>query len=137
MSQSQFTPPTAEDVRELVAKLRRLAPQNPLGTADPTITRAAALLEQRHPVPVLPEGAQVIEPAERTILVPARAPVPVSKRPWEREGWCDESGRCWMGDPGGGGFIPSWRLCRPEDAPNMKVSLPAHALPLPAGEVKD
>ena len=88
------------------------------------------------PLPVLPEDAQVIEPTEHTILVPARTPVPVSERPWEREGWCDEQGRCWMGDPGGGGFIPSWRLCCPEDAQNMRVSLPAHALPLPAGEVQ-
>ena len=85
------------------------------------------------PLQVLPEDAQVIEPTERTILVPARTPVPVSERPWEREGWCDEQGQCWMGDPGGGGFIPSWRLCRPEDAPSMKVSLPFNALPLPAG----
>jgi hypothetical protein len=60
-------------------------------------------------------------------------PLPVSERPWEREGWCDHEGQCWMGDPGGGGFIPSWRLCRPGDAPNMQASLPANALPLPQG----
>lgn len=64
------------------------------------------------------------------------APVPVTERPWERDGWCDEQGQCWMGDPGGGGFIPSWRLCRPEDAPRMRVSLPFNALPLPSGEVE-
>jgi hypothetical protein len=23
-------------------------------------------------------------------------PVPVAERPWEREGWCDAEGRCWM-----------------------------------------
>ena len=87
------------------------------------------------PVPLLPEAAQVIEPTQHTILVPASVPVPVSERPWERDGWCDEQGQCWMGDPGGGGFIPSWRLCRPEDAPSMRVSLPFNALPLPSGEV--
>jgi len=27
---------------------------------------------------------------------PAIEPVPVSERPWEREGWCDAEGRCWM-----------------------------------------
>jgi hypothetical protein len=58
-------------------------------------------------------------------------PVPVSERPWERKGWCDAEGQCWMGDPGGAGFIPSWRLCRPEDAPSMTCSLPANALPTP------
>ena len=26
---------------------------------------------------------------------PAPAPVPVSDRPWERDGWCDAEGRCW------------------------------------------
>lgn len=98
--------------------------------------RAASLLKlQAAPVPLLPEAAQVIEPTQHTILVPASVPVPVSERPWERDGWCDEQGQCWMGDPGGGGFIPSWRLCRPEDAPRMRVSLPFNALPLPSGEV--
>jgi hypothetical protein len=62
---------------------------------------------------------------------PAIQPVPVAERPWEREGWCDAEGQCWMGDPGGAGFIPSWRLCRPEDAPSMTCSLPHHALPTP------
>jgi hypothetical protein len=63
-------------------------------------------------------------------------PVAVSERPWERDGWCDDEGRCWMGDPGGGGFIPSWRLCRAEDAPSMKVSLPRNALPTPTPEAQ-
>ena len=61
-------------------------------------------------------------------------PVAVSERPWERDGWCDDEGRCWMGDPGGGGFISSWRLCRAEDAPSMKVSLPRNALPTPEAQ---
>ena len=61
MSQSQFTPPAKGEVAELVAKLRRLAPQNPLGIADPTILRAADLLEQRHPAPV-PVSERLPEP---------------------------------------------------------------------------
>lgn len=64
----------------------------------------------------------------------APQPVAVAERPWEREGWCDEQGMCWLGDPGGGEFIPSWHLCRPEDAPSMKVSLPANALPTPEAQ---
>lgn len=109
-----FHVPT-EEVAELVAWLRDAAFD--LNGSDPAksmLTRAADLLEH-HPAPV---------------------PVALSERPWEREGWCDEQGQCWMGDPGGGGFIPSWRLCRPEDAPRMRVSLPFHALPLPSGEVE-
>jgi hypothetical protein len=30
---------------------------------------------------------------------PAVTPIPVSERPWEREGWCDAQGRCWVGEP--------------------------------------
>ena len=62
---------------------------------------------------------------------PAIEPVPVSERPWQREGWLDAEGSCWMGDPGDAEFIPSWRLCRPEDAPSMTCSLPYWALPMP------
>jgi hypothetical protein len=90
-------------------------------------------------IELLPEDAQIIEPTEHTILVPVPVPVPVSERPWEREGWCDESGRCWMGWPGGFdcwvGVLPSYRYCRPQDALSAVTSLPAHALPLPSGEV--
>jgi hypothetical protein len=77
--------------------------------------RAADLLEQRHP-----------------------APVPVSERPWERDGWCDEQGRCWLR----GKVEGDWRLLRPVNSgvPQLKYcfshSLPFHALPLPAGEVQ-
>jgi hypothetical protein len=62
----------------------------------------------------------------------AQKPVPVSQQPWEREGWCDEKGQCWMGDPGGGEFVPSWRLCRPEDAPRLTMALPANAFQIDA-----
>jgi hypothetical protein len=27
---------------------------------------------------------------------PAIKPVPVAEQPWERDGWCDAEGRCWM-----------------------------------------
>jgi hypothetical protein len=37
------------------------------------LERAADLLERQHPQPVA-----------------------VSERPWEREGWCDDEGRCWL-----------------------------------------
>lgn len=74
---------------------------------------------------------RAIELLRQPAPAPAAVPVAVAERPWEREGWCDAEGRCWMGDPGGGGFIPSWRFCRPEDAPNMTVSLPHCAIPIP------
>ena len=61
---------------------------------------------------------------------PAVEPVTVSERPWEREGWCDAKGQCWMGDGGGNGFVPSWRLCKPSDC-RLRWSLPHYALPVP------
>ena len=85
------------------------------------------------PLPVLPEDAQIIEPTERTILVPARVPVEVSERPWEREGWCDSEGRCWWFNP----EDPHWVF---DDAMTCRhwadFSLPHNALPLPSVKVE-
>ena len=78
---------------------------------EQAMTTLAELLAQRHP-----------------------APVPVSERPWERDGWCDELGRCWLLlCPDDGFHLPNWKLDRPShhELPNGAVSLPAHALPLP------
>ena len=70
------------------------------------------------------------------------APVPVSERPWERDGWCDAEGRCWWGWTFDEFCSCDWRyytraeieeFCFPDAMP--QASLPAHALPLPAGEV--
>jgi hypothetical protein len=64
---------------------------------------------------------------------PTIKPVPVSERPWEREGWCDDRGYCWMRrkyEPKG----VTWRLIPPPDryaAAYFLESLPHHALPLP------
>ena len=55
-------------------------------------------------------------------------PVPVSERPWEREEWCDEQGRCWWFNPAD----PVWVFDHPGYCPNSGAFLlPAHALPLP------
>jgi hypothetical protein len=73
---------------------------------------------------------------------PTIEPVPVSERPWERDGWCDADGKCWWGRPEdelcnsdwflgtraevmaqwGGGFFEDFF---------PTVSLPHWALPLP------
>lgn len=118
------------EVGELVADLRRICFDVAPCDAD-AIDRAADLLEQRHP-----------------------APVPVSERPWEREGWCDVDGRCWLLTEDD--YYPQWRfhsiknaqlngalIMVTEDTSPMSFDsfyashcLPAHALPLPAGEVE-
>jgi hypothetical protein len=42
------------------------------------------------------EFSETIRAALRRFARPAIEPVPVGERPWEREGWCDAEGRCWM-----------------------------------------
>jgi len=104
----QPSPPAEGEVRELVAKLRRLAPHNPLGTADPTITRAAELLQQQHP-----------------------APVPVSEG-WPEFSDCERvNDQTWCFNP----LLSHWKLTRIKQGVHTHW-LPAHALPLPQGEAQ-
>ncbi len=83
------------------------------------LTRAAAILSQRHP-----------------------APVPVSERlPGPED--CDAEGRCWWGEPQiGDSHDATWNLCTQDEAEEYCTWgtkcgwLPATALPLPAVEVE-
>jgi hypothetical protein len=63
---------------------------------------------------------------------PAIQPVPVSERPWEREGWCDAEGRCYAWD----GYW--WLVGNLESAQNagegFTHSLPHYALPIPTSQ---
>ena len=64
---------------------------------------------------------------------PAPAVVPVSERPWDQEGWCDERGYCWRFDPCPDGW---WSYGRPTNfmgdhdeswthmAPHNAIALP-------------
>jgi hypothetical protein len=65
---------------------------------------------------------------------PAIEPVPVAERPWEREGWCDDSGWCWGFDADD--TDPYWSFDKPEQCPTWTHLLPHHALPLPASEAQ-
>jgi hypothetical protein len=58
---------------------------------------------------------------------PTIQPVPVSERPWEREGWCDAEGRCYGWD---GNYW--WMVGNPRAA-NETIThcLPYNALPTP------
>jgi hypothetical protein len=65
------------------------------------------------------------------------SPIPVTEKPWEKLGWCDEYGRCWMGrkrvgDDPGPCLTPCWLLNRPELTPVLYTeSLPHWALKSP------
>ena len=78
-------PPAEGEVAELVAWLH--GQDGGLGRRA-IYARIAELLE-RHAAPV---------------------PVPVSERPWEREGWCDMDGECWWCPPVGPAY---WNMVNP------------------------
>jgi len=65
--------------------------------------------------------------------------VAVSERPWEREGWCDDDGRCWWGRRADDFCNHDWHYATRAEVEEFcadampQVSLPFHALPLPEG----
>jgi hypothetical protein len=58
---------------------------------------------------------------------PTTKPVPVAKRPWEREGWCDAEGECWWCPPEGPAY---WSMANPAMVYGGWL-LPHNAMPLP------
>lgn len=61
----------------------------------------------------------------------AVAPVSVSEKPWEREGWCDADGWCWFGAPQIGSLRSMWVLGPPgELASHRTHTLPYWGIPL-------
>jgi hypothetical protein len=68
----------------------------------------------------------------------AAVPVPVSERPWERDGWCDTEGHCWRFDPCENGW---WSYGAPLDlmgSPSPWTHMAPHwALPVPAAAAGD
>jgi len=60
---------------------------------------------------------------------PAIQPIPVSERPWEREGWCDNNGWCWGFDADD--TDPFWESDHPEACGCWTHVLPHYALPIP------
>ena len=114
--------PEPGEAGELVGRLGWIAAQlGDIGWSDDSasVARAATLLQQRAtPAPVV-------------------VPVAVAERPWERDGWCDEQGRCWCGaaafaDNTGdltANWPPSWELRTPQ--PQDDCVAPHHAIPLP------
>lgn len=80
------------------------------------------------------EGATLREFASivRRWSRPAVEPVPVSDRPWEREGWCDPVGKCWWWNPATNTLGTPWWSYEPwEWVEDAAYSLPHWALPVP------
>lgn len=113
----QPAPPVEGEVGELIEGLKLISDgMDVMGHESDSwfVARAVDLLSQRHP-----------------------APVPVAERPWERDGWCDEQGRCWWGSPCGYITGAAWSLRGVALRKTWETHcLSATALPIPAGEVE-
>ena len=149
-------PPADGEVAEVIAVLREIHDCFDIASGmegcGPFVARAADLLQRfaspaylvvtpspeaaaafgaAHIAPgrfeLLPDDAQIIEPSERTVLVPALKPVPVSERLPGAED-CDDEGCCWMSTTA---TDPGWVLDYPEHCTNWTHWLPANALPTP------
>ncbi len=93
----------------------------------------------------LPDDMQIIEPAERTVLVPPLKPVPVSERlpgaedcgPWPDEP--DAVHWCWFGSDTYGAWLWEQRSAGEHTYRHLFYThwLPAGALPLPTSEVAE
>jgi len=114
----QPAPPAEGEVGEVVADelVRQLRTKAATEKANRChysailLTRAADLLEQRHP-----------------------APVPVNEHPWKRDRWCDDEDRCWCFNQ----WDLQWELENYTSGAHWcEWMLPFTALPLPQGEVE-
>ena len=72
-------------------------------------------------------------------------PLPFSHEwPWNRPGWSDDQGRCWLCFyPDDGWHVPTWKLARPSDYDlaaairgECVLTLPHDSLPLPVPQIK-
>ena len=134
-------PPADGEVGELVRWLLAHADEH-TEELDGPYTRAADLLGRLASPACLvinpsPEALASLKAAgpgriERLPLLELVAqPVAVSERPWEREGWCDEQGRCWWTANKPGPLPPSWWMVSIPQSCTDGIMLPANALPTP------
>jgi hypothetical protein len=116
--------------RAVKAARAALAQPEPEGVTDKEIEQEAiANADTDDEYRAFKRGAFFVQ--ER-ISRPTTEPVPVSERPWEREGWCDAEGRCWFLFEGSSLLKPCWVLGEPgEGILTHSFSLPHHALPIP------
>jgi hypothetical protein len=85
------------------------------------------------------EGCDIAAPMARARAELAQPePVPVSERPWERDGWCDAEGMCWWGHlrrfQPENRIVHSWGLAAPGRLDASTVCLPHWALPIPTSQ---
>ena len=116
--------------RNVAARARAaLAQPEPVA---PTLMEIVALADE-----IEEEGLGQVDLVRRALSCwgrPAIEPVPVSERPWDRNGWCDENGWCWGFDANDSDTY--WVFDDPASCPCWTHLLPHHALPVPQQEVQ-
>ena len=120
-------PPVDGEVAELVEWLRAGAPLSFNESWRPRLTRAAdLLLQDQHLLGLCAKELNcLMEQRQRP------QPVAVSERPWERDGWCDEQGRCWWTANKPGPLPPVWWMVSIPQSCTDGIMLPANVLATP------
>jgi hypothetical protein len=124
--------------RAVLARWGRPAKPEPQGPTDEELHQLWLELNEFHEGPTSGEVAEIAHTALARWSRPAIEPVPLSERPWEREGWCDPIGKCWWWNPATTTLgTPWWSYSPWEWVEDAAYSLPHWALPVPKSEVHD
>jgi hypothetical protein len=134
-------PECVREMRQQLAKAQPVSPPEPVRPSERIASIAVQALECAHgwePNARLIGNVRAEDIADLCSAViaglrPAPEPVSVDQRPWERKGWCDADGRCWLF----GKVEGDWRLMSATNSglPSLKYcfshALPHWALPVP------
>lgn len=120
--------------RAILARYGTTHPRSipPLDATRQLILRLTAELARLHDSD--PPTLDLIAEARAFIDAAHPRPIPVSERPWERDGFCDVDGRFWAGwtDFPSAGTVAGWTLCRADQVDGDEThALPAAAIQLP------
>ena len=120
------------ELRELKAVVAaQPEPQGPGPTDDELQKIADAMRDEDDTLSLVEYARAVLARWGR----PTVEPVPLSERPWEREGWCDPIGKCWWWNPATTALGTPWWSYEPwEWMEDAAYSLPHWALPVPEPE---
>ena len=142
-------PPEDTADADLITRARTaLAQPEPEGPTDDELLESAAKALGYKSIPsdetcLTAEAGELIAYA-RAVLArwgrPAIKPVPVSERPWERDGWCDAEGCCWWGKlrrfQPENRLVYAWGRAAPGRLDASIVCLPHWAMPVPPATTK-
>jgi hypothetical protein len=120
LAQSEPAAPTDEEIEEWADASSEV----PLEEMDPDIHGWRRCFKKKE------FGASIRAALARWGTPPVH-PVPVSERPWERDGWRDEQGRCWWTANKPGPLPPVWWMVSIPQSCTDGIMLPANVLATP------